>query len=173
MALKSKAELKAYFETGDFPTQSQFSDFIDSILNLIDNKSYGWEKFSIDYTAFQPNTTNMLFVDAMTLPAGFQPTRFIFRPKQSWTGGTISQAIFQLFHPGDSLLLSFGLNHAENPITNIIGTNTDIINNYDKDLINVVSGASIRLKLYLNGATSGMNDLTSGELDIYYQLMKM
>lgn len=36
MAQKTKAELKAYFETGDVPTQSQFSDFIESYPNLTD-----------------------------------------------------------------------------------------------------------------------------------------
>jgi len=31
MAIKSKATLKTYFETGDFPTESQFADLIDSL----------------------------------------------------------------------------------------------------------------------------------------------
>lgn len=34
MAIKTKAELKAYFETGDVPTQSQFEDLIDSLLSI-------------------------------------------------------------------------------------------------------------------------------------------
>jgi len=36
MAKKTRAELKAFFETGDKPTQQQFADFIDSVLNLIE-----------------------------------------------------------------------------------------------------------------------------------------
>ena len=32
MAIVSKSVLKTYFETGDYPTQSQFSDFIDSVV---------------------------------------------------------------------------------------------------------------------------------------------
>lgn len=34
MAVKTAAELKAYFETGDKPTQSQFEDLIDTIFSL-------------------------------------------------------------------------------------------------------------------------------------------
>ena len=33
MAIKTSAELKAYFETGDVPTQAQFIDLIDTIFN--------------------------------------------------------------------------------------------------------------------------------------------
>lgn len=37
MAQLDRAALKEFFETGDKPTQAQFSDFIDSCLNLIDD----------------------------------------------------------------------------------------------------------------------------------------
>lgn len=32
MAVKTKAQLKSYFETGDKPTQSEFEDLIDTML---------------------------------------------------------------------------------------------------------------------------------------------
>jgi hypothetical protein len=34
MAKKTRAELKAYFETNDVPTQAQFEDLVDSVLNF-------------------------------------------------------------------------------------------------------------------------------------------
>lgn len=34
MAVQTKDTLKAYFETGDFPTQAQFADLIDSLLHV-------------------------------------------------------------------------------------------------------------------------------------------
>jgi hypothetical protein len=37
MTLQTRAALKLWFETGDKPTQSQFSDLIDSIPNIIDD----------------------------------------------------------------------------------------------------------------------------------------
>jgi hypothetical protein len=38
MSKLSKAILKTFFETGDFPTQGQFAAFIDSSLNLLDDR---------------------------------------------------------------------------------------------------------------------------------------
>lgn len=32
MAVRTKAQLKSYFETGDKPTQSEFEDLIDTLL---------------------------------------------------------------------------------------------------------------------------------------------
>lgn len=39
MAQLDRAALKAFFETGDKPTESQFSDLIDSLLSLLDNSN--------------------------------------------------------------------------------------------------------------------------------------
>lgn len=39
MAIVSRTVLKSYFETGDKPTEAQFIDLIDSLLNLIDGNS--------------------------------------------------------------------------------------------------------------------------------------
>lgn len=37
MTVQNRATLKSYFETGDFPTQAQFEDLIDSMPNIVDN----------------------------------------------------------------------------------------------------------------------------------------
>ena len=39
MAQKTKAVLKAFFETGDKPTQQQFSDWLDSYVHKDDSIS--------------------------------------------------------------------------------------------------------------------------------------
>lgn len=39
MAIKTKAQLKAYFETNDIPTEGQFADLIDSFKNAMANIS--------------------------------------------------------------------------------------------------------------------------------------
>ncbi len=38
MAIKTSAELKAYFNTGDVPTESQYIDLIDTIMNGLTSK---------------------------------------------------------------------------------------------------------------------------------------
>lgn len=40
MAIKTAAELKAYFETGDTPTQAQFVDLIDTIFSMASTPDY-------------------------------------------------------------------------------------------------------------------------------------
>lgn len=37
MAQQSRSTLKGYFNTGDYPTEAQFSDFIDSVKNLAED----------------------------------------------------------------------------------------------------------------------------------------
>lgn len=39
MTAQTRATLRAYFETGDVPTSAQFSDLIDSSLNLAETSS--------------------------------------------------------------------------------------------------------------------------------------
>ena len=39
MAIKNRTDLKSYFETGDIPTQGEYSDLIDSQLNLLDTST--------------------------------------------------------------------------------------------------------------------------------------
>jgi len=53
MSNSTKAVLKSYFETGDFPTQSQFSDLIDNIPEWIE----------VSLTAAQIRTLSSIRVD--------------------------------------------------------------------------------------------------------------
>lgn len=47
MAKINKAALKAYFQTGKIPTQSNFADLIDSVMNIPDGRE--GEGFNISY----------------------------------------------------------------------------------------------------------------------------
>lgn len=47
MAKINKAALKAYFQTGKIPTQSNFADLIDSVMNIPDGGRGGG--FNISY----------------------------------------------------------------------------------------------------------------------------
>lgn len=40
MAVLDRAQLKAFFETGDKPTQAQFADLIDTLVSLSDNSNF-------------------------------------------------------------------------------------------------------------------------------------
>jgi hypothetical protein len=49
MAIKTVSELKAYFETGDVPTESEFGDLIDSTFNATSglNGTNGFANLSV------------------------------------------------------------------------------------------------------------------------------
>jgi len=47
MAVLDRAALKAFFETGDKPTEAQFGDLIDSSTNIVDSVGYQFIKFSL------------------------------------------------------------------------------------------------------------------------------
>lgn len=53
MSIKSKAQLKGYFETGDVPTQSNFSDLVDSSVRTLDTIS---DLRSIDSSGYPDNS---------------------------------------------------------------------------------------------------------------------
>jgi hypothetical protein len=59
MAEKNRTELKAYFETGDRPTQDEFVDFIDSAINKGQDKASLSEALTNNNTKYiTPQTAN-------------------------------------------------------------------------------------------------------------------
>ena len=61
MAQLDREALKAYFEAGDFPTEAQFADFIDSVLNFVDDTTNFEEQIYI------PTTQPSISVGNLTL----------------------------------------------------------------------------------------------------------
>lgn len=99
MAKKNRTDLKAFFKTGDKPTQSQFADLIDSFYN-IDEDDSGWqiatlqngfENYEGPYSNVQYRKKNgIIYIDGLikngspnsvifNLPVGFRPSaRLVF-----------------------------------------------------------------------------------------------
>lgn len=100
MAQKNRTDLKAFFETGDKPTQSQFADLIDSFYN-IDEDDSGWQTATLQNGFINYGTSSysnaryrkkngILYIDGLikngspntvifNLPAGFRPSaRLVF-----------------------------------------------------------------------------------------------
>ena len=80
MGAISKAALKAFFETGDKPTQAQFADFIDSYNNTVDNGAAVTKNFAEQVNQATVGvgieTLSSIFViPANTLNTNFQSIR--------------------------------------------------------------------------------------------------
>ncbi|MBC8756566.1 hypothetical protein H2O64_17980 [Kordia sp. YSTF-M3] len=66
MAEKNRTELKAYFETGDRPTQGHFIDLIDSAVNKSQDKANLTEALSTNDTKYiTPKTANHIVDNAV------------------------------------------------------------------------------------------------------------
>ena len=65
MAQLDRATLKAFFESGDFPTEAQFSDFIDSVVNITDDSPpLTFSKSVTDTEIKAYNTTPIIVIPA-------------------------------------------------------------------------------------------------------------
>jgi len=53
-AIETRVVLKAYFQTGDVPTQDQFAALVDSALNIVDDRYLLGLKVYDPLTAYQP-----------------------------------------------------------------------------------------------------------------------
>ncbi len=65
--MSDRATLKAFFQTGDFPTDVQFADLIDQTVNIVD-----------DYAQFgKPNTAQLLLSSLQILSLNTTPKRMV------------------------------------------------------------------------------------------------
>ena len=70
MAQQSRTTLKSYFETGDIPTESQFADLIDSMINIPDDGLGNTTVHSQNANTNTSGTSLQVLSDTYTLPAG-------------------------------------------------------------------------------------------------------
>lgn len=68
MTISTKTTIKSYFETGDYPTQSQFSDFIDSCVFQAETSSQSISSLNIT-GMLSANNINAVTVSAATIAA--------------------------------------------------------------------------------------------------------
>lgn len=85
MSVVSIATLKSYFETGDFPTQSQFEDLIDTLQAAGSNQIYS---ASLDLTAAQIKTLNTIPLEIVAAPGTNKAIEIISSSCKYTYGGT-------------------------------------------------------------------------------------
>ena len=173
MSQLGRIALKAFFEAGDTPTESQFVDLIDSMLNIIDDNNCFWQKITINFDDFQPDATKIKFIDLFNVPAGSQVHRFIIHPTINYIGGPITDSFIEIYeatcnHPY--------VNSDVNVFNAITGKSGKVSPGYittDSFLIHFTVGSTLKIRLEVIGALAEINDLTQGSIDIYYKLDKL
>lgn len=177
MAQLDRAALKAFFETGDKPTQTQFADLIDSLFNFIDDFSLPFIKVTKLFSDFQPNATNTGIIPFAVVPAGYQINRLFIKHSTLFSGGLINSAKIFVRDSSNQIDLMPSLYDVYQPPGDTIGIisaamNTTSATNRIMDFINP---SNILLGLTVDDPprTAIIDDLTQGSLDIYYRLDKI
>jgi len=169
----NRLALKAFFEAGDTPTESQFVDLIDSLLNIIDDNHVPWQKTTINFDDFQPDAAKIKFITAFNVPAGEQVYRFIIHPTISFSGGPITDAHIVLYEETDNAPYENTDINVFSVISNKSGRVSPGHIKSDDYLIDFQAGSDIHIRLEIVGIDAEINDLTQGSFDIYYKSDKI
>lgn len=166
----TRSTLKAYFNTGDKPTEAQFSDLIDSIPNILDDGPLAFTKLTFDYTDFQPGVNFDSYIDAFDVPQGYQLDKVVIVSKTQFNGAGISAANLRGYDSSDTYLLTNWLINLYTAPSNTFGC---ISPGYSGS--NVISSiaASSKIRMRLTSAGAFISALAGGEFDLYYRLFRI
>lgn len=170
MAEKTRNELKAFFETGDLPTEQEFADFIDSVPNIETDGLGAWQSVSVLYSDFQPNASSVGLFDVFSVPAGYQVSGLFGVLVSAFSGAPIAELILSMIIKGT---LGF-FNGAKIPNAVTLGTDKGFFTQGSSEgaVINVSSGGIAQVKIQtIFGGT--VDSLSSGEITLYYKLDKL
>ncbi len=153
MATFNRTELKAFFETGDFPTEGEFGDWFDSIPL--------WTKTTKIFSDFQPNPGSITAITLFTGAAGSTPLAVKIKHSASFTGGTISAATVQIAEPsGLPISAAFDVFQAPGNFTGQIRANISL-----NIILDQVSTSNYLIILVLTGDV--INALVAGSVDVW------
>lgn len=173
---QTRTTLKGYFQTGDFPTQQNFEDLIDSSPNQIDDGEHITFLIQHDYTEFAVASPSGDFTSA-TLPNGFFPVYAYHRTTQDWlTSGAITGINMALVDTdtseeylisGQADIFDFSSSipmTANNNFWTYSKLDASVNHFYDNDPITF----NVRVI-----ADDNLDTLTSGKIDIYLVAQKL
>lgn len=97
--MSNRSVLKDFFETGDFPTQTEFADWLDS--------SPLWEKVSFTEASFQPEVTDTKVITLFSGDAGTTPLGVKIKHSASFTGGPVTFSAIKIEDSNGNILSDF------------------------------------------------------------------
>ncbi len=153
MATFNRAQLKAFFETGDFPTEGEFGDWFDSIPL--------WTKTTKLFSDFQPNATDTNQIVLFSAAAGSTPQAVKFKHSASFTGGATNSAFITVEAP-DGITQFGGLDVFQAPGNTIgeFGSNLS-----GSTLPDQVAASNYLVTLFITGDI--IDNLTAGSVDVW------
>lgn len=127
-----------------------------------------WQKVTINYTDFQPDAAAFNFINCFQVPADNQVSRIIIIPRVPFAGGTITAAVFGIYESTQNYPFS-NINSIDvfAAISNVRGRISDCEITDNNGLMDK-TGSYTQCYISLTGGV--INDLTAGQIDVYYLL---
>lgn len=148
-----RATLKAFFETGDFPTEGEFGQWLDTVPL--------WTKITKTFSDFQPNATNSNTITLFSGAAGTTPQAVKIKHTTSFTGGGVTAAVIAIADgAGNSIQGNFDVFQAPG---NTVG---NINNAFSLAVIPDQSTAS-NYTIQLQTLTDVIDALVAGSVDVW------
>ena len=167
MTLRSRSTLKGYFNTGDKPTETQFSDFIESIPNYADYDPGTWMKKTILYSDVSAASTTKTLQIIASIPAKCIVKDLGCNIKTYFTGGAISNVNIR---PQTNSSTMFGnLSVFASTSKNCFSQ----MNSYAVAYVNGNFSSVWTFNLLFISVSANLDQLTAGELDFYYRLQQL
>lgn len=167
MTQRSRAALKAFFQTGLKPTQSNFGDLIESVPNFGDLDPSGWLKLNIKYSDISAAGTSFTLTVNASVPAKCIFLFPSFNCKTYFSGGTISQLTIIPYTNSSQSCSSISL---------MTGINRNCITFFNPYTIGYTQADFTNpwaFKLVFTSTGGNLNTLSAGELDFYYLLQQL
>lgn len=149
----SRDTLKGFFETGDFPTETEFADWLDSVPL--------WQKTTLGFAAFQPEGTDNKTITIFSGAAGTTPQAVKLKHTTSFTGGALNAADMRILDGNGNQILSF-FNVFQAP-----GATVGTINNTINLAAIPSQAAPSNYEVEFFVGNGVIDDLTAGSVDIW------
>lgn len=151
--MSDRATLKAFFETGDFPTEAQFADWLDSVTLPT--------KTTKTFSDFQPNATATSQITLFSGVAGSVPTLVKVKHSTSFTGGATAGAVISVQDSNNNNLIA-GIDVFTAP-GDTVGGYANVFSN--TDIPDQVAASNYEVTLFIGGDI--IDNLTAGSVDIW------
>ncbi len=151
--MSNRSVLEGFFETGDFPTEGEFADWLQS--------SPLWEKTTLLFSAFQPEVTDTKTITLFTGAAGTTPIAVKFKHSIAFSGGAIASADIETKDSNGTTIF---------PFTDVFGAVGATVGAMDANITLTTipdqgSPSAYTATLFVTGGV--INDLVAGSVDIW------
>jgi len=148
-----RATLKGFFETGDFPTEIEFAEWLDSVPL--------WQKTTLGFAAFQPEGTDNKTITIFSGAAGTTPQAVKLKHTTPFTGGAINASDIKVQDGNGTQLLGFF------DVFQAAGATVGTINNTLNLATIPDQAAPSNYEAQLFVTNGVINDLVAGSVDIW------